>query len=300
MHEKVLVIGYGSMGKRHSSNLIKLGIRPVVLTKYPDDNKEAIFINDISEARYADYAVIANSTNEHLSSFIQIAEKTNCKNVFIEKPIEVSVEKGMRIKELSEENSISVFIAYNMRYKKFFDIIGDIILNHRNDIRLVKLHSGQYLPEWRPYKDYRLSYSAHKDQGGGVHLDLSHEIDYMLWLFGEPRQTLFTYKDHISTLEIDSIDYFKGLYKYDNFVVDIELDYFRPKERYIKILGEDNVLCDCDLVNKRLIVNNEDISSDDFFDIDTHFEELKDFINRNPERRLCTVDEAVKVLELIK
>ena len=95
------------------------------------------------------------------------------------------------------------------------------------------------MPDWRPEKDYRHIYSAKKLLGGCVHLDLIHELDFIRWIFGEPKK-INTFKGKKSHLEIDSIDVANYNLEYENFYITILLNYYRrdPK-RTIEIVMED-------------------------------------------------------------
>ena len=90
----------------------------------------------------------------------------------------------------------------------------------------VNVYCGSYLPDWRPGTDYRQCYSAIPELGGGVHIDLIHEIDYVYWLFGQPKRVhkVFTNK---SSLGIRACDYANYLLEYPAFNVNIILNYYR-------------------------------------------------------------------------
>ncbi|HEX5328685.1 Gfo/Idh/MocA family oxidoreductase, partial [Sulfuricurvum sp.] len=99
--------------------------------------------------------------------------------------------------------SNAIYVGYVLRFHPIFERIKSR-LGTETPIA-VSIKSGSYLPSWRPQRDYRTLYSASKEQGGGVLLDLSHEIDYAQWLFG-PLTLLSAYQSKMSDLEIDSDD----------------------------------------------------------------------------------------------
>ena len=299
---KVLVIGYGSIGQRHVNNLIAMGIETYVLTAYPDKKINACFVKSVRECRGVEHAIIATPTYKHLENLVDISKNSLIKKVLIEKPVEVSVQKALELKRLAIKNKISVFVAYNMRFLKIFEVIKERLEKKSNLVRLIKISAGQYLPEWRPYKDYKDSYSAHKNMGGGVDLDLSHEIDYMSWILGRPASVIFILKERIGKLDIDSTDYFKGLYRYPSFIVDVELDYLRLKERKLIVIGENRTILEVDFIKKYLkdldgvLLNDEKL-----FDFENSFtEELKEFLGLNSTKRLCDLDDGIRVLKLIE
>ncbi|MDO9288461.1 MAG: Gfo/Idh/MocA family oxidoreductase, partial [Thermodesulfovibrionales bacterium] len=189
---KVLVVGCGASGKRHIRNLVKLnsieGIS--VYTKNHDclkvfGNKDKITVADSLDNIAADFAIIANETCKHIDTALFLAAKGM--DLFIEKPLSHNQDKTDELKEIAKKKKIKIFVGYNLRYlgamKYVKDRLSEKIIG---DLYFAKIEVGQFLPSWRPDRDYRNSYSASVAEGGGVALDLSHEIDYMRYLFGDP------------------------------------------------------------------------------------------------------------------
>ena len=106
-----------------------------------------------------------------------------------------------------------------------------------------RAHCGYYLPYWRPHTDYRRGYAAHRSAGGGIILDAIHELDYLRWLLGEPRE-VFCYADKLSRLEIDTEDSADILLRFDGGAVgNVHLDYVRRAYgRSCELVGEDGVI----------------------------------------------------------
>lgn len=299
----VLLISYGSIGKRHSRNLYELGIKPYILTQYPDSS-DAFFVKDLVEIqdKNIDYCIIASPTSMHLKDFKNCLKLTKMSsNVLIEKPVDLSTNKGNIIKNLANSLGKNVFIGYNMRFLKAFDLIKKFIDENYHSIKIVEIIAGQNLKEWRPETNYRESYSAMRNLGGGVDLDLSHEIDYLLWLFGKKFDETIIYRDKISDLEIDSPDIFKLIIKYKTFVVDVTLDYIRkPKERYIKIFSDNGKNLEYDLIKNTMKIGDKDIKLDDSMD-ESYKSLLKTFlkINNKERNKLCSLDEGLFVLKTL-
>lgn len=296
---KIMVVGYGSIGKRHVNNIINLGFKPFVVTRYPDTNN-AVFLNSISDCKNIDYAIIATPTGDHLRDYSELA-KSGCKNILIEKPVELSINKALDIQKLALQNKICTHVAYNLRFYDVFDKIKELMNNTIERIRLVKITVGQYLPEWRPNSDYQKSYSAHRNNGGGVDLDLSHEIDYMYWLFGYPLEIDFVKRYKISSLNINSPDLFKAVYRYSNFIIDVEMDYIRCKERSLRILGENEEIAYVDFINKKgQLIAQDQLTPSDFSLDDSYNFEISEFLGIKKINKLATLDTGIKVLELLR
>jgi len=302
--KKVLLIGYGSIGRRHAQNLVELGIKPYILTKYPD-NLDAIFLKDINEIKSEsiEYCIIATPTAKHLEDLNKCLSLSHIpQKILIEKPLECSYLKGEEIRNIAEKYDIDIFIAYNMRFLKIFNVIKKFVKEQKDTIRIVDVVAGQDLREWRPYKDYTESYSAHRDQGGGVDLDLSHEIDYILWIFGNNFKDKIIFRNKISNLKINSPDIFKLILDYNNFIVDITLDYIRsPKERYIKISCEGSKNLYYNFVTNILKIGDKRIIVSD--DSNQSYKEMLKIlfdINDKNKNIFCSIDEGLNILKILE
>lgn len=301
--KKVLLIGYGSIGKKHAANLTALGTNPYVLTKYPD-NSNIAYIRDINEIKdeNIDYCIISTLTAMHLDDLRKCLLLTNKpKGILIEKPLECSFLRGSEIKTIADTYNLNIFLGYNLRFLDIFSIIKDFIVQHGDSIRIVEVVCGQNLKDWRPLQKYEESYSADREMGGGVDLDLSHEIDYVLWLFGTDIKNKVLYKNKISGLNINSPDIFKLILDYDTFIVDITLDYIRKqKERYIKIICENGNNLYYDFVTSTLKIGEKSIELND--NIDKSYKEmLKAFldIDEKNKNKLATTKDGLSILNIL-
>jgi len=300
----ILIIGYGSIGKRHARNLISLGIRPYILTRYPD-RLDAEFLKDIKflEDKNIEYCIISSPTARHLDDMRKSLKSLNrLKKILIEKPLECSYSKGEKINALAGEYKLEIFTAYNLRFIDAFSKVSKFLKEQKDKVRIVEVVAGQDLREWRPYKDIRESYSAYREQGGGVDLDLSHEIDYILWLLGDKFKDKFMYRAKISDLKIDSPDVFKMVLDYQKFIVDITLDYIRkPKERYFRIICDNGNSLYYDLVVGTLKIDGKIISKNNDTD-ESYKKMLKAFlgINCKDREKLSSVEEGLNVLKVLE
>ena len=310
---KALVVGCGASGRRHISNLLQLkNIGSIsVYTK----NKECLkglkgdgkinIINALDNIE-ADFALIANETYRHIDTALFLAAKGM--DLFIEKPLSYNQDKADELKEIAKKKKIKIFVGYNLRYlgamKYVKDRLSEKIIG---DIYFAKIEVGQFLPLWRPDRDYRDSYSASKAKGGGVALDLSHEVDYMRYLFGDPCNWKVM-KARVGKLEIDSEDMFEGIYRYDNdFICNVHMDYLqKDKRREIRIVGSEGMLS-CDLIGKSIRINKGDketvINDRDMFDIDrTYMDELMHFIKAIEKDMVpdITLDDGINALKLLE
>lgn len=211
MSRRILIIGLGSMGMRHLAILKELIPEAEIKVLQRENTKIQLnfgvsVVSSYEEAKQflPEIVVISNATSHHINTAQEFLQTSS--HLFIEKPISNS-KKGIieLIKKFNTTGGV-LMVGYNLRYLKSLQefrkhlnegLIGDFLS--------VRCEVGQYLPSWRPKKDYRESVSAKSELGGGVLLELSHEIDYLRWIFGEidwVRATL----SRQSKLEIDVED----------------------------------------------------------------------------------------------
>ena len=229
---KVLFVGLGSIATKHIKDLASIAIQQntecdiTVLRRTVGELSEDLVsynikqITELDSSVY-DVAFITNPTNLHFQILKQLKGKT--KFYFIEKPIFESCNYNWKILGINEKNA---YVACPMRHSEVYKKLKDII--NTDKIFSARIICSSYLPEWRPNIDYRNNYSAIKSLGGGVTLDLIHEIDYMVGLFGLPNK-VFNIHGKYSNLEIDSDDLSVYIAQYKNLLCEVHLDYFGRK-----------------------------------------------------------------------
>lgn len=216
---RVLIIGYGSIGKRHCevlSNFKEIESIDIVTKQNLNDRKTFTSLQEVHELNSYDYIVIASQTNKHYEQLSYIEQHVKDKIVLCEKPL-FETDRELHVK-----NNI-VYVGYVLRFHPLLQRLKELLKDET--ILSVNALCGQYLPAWRPNTDYTKCYSAKKDEGGGVLLDLSHEIDYVEWLFGNLIE-IKSYQKKISDLEIDSDDFTTLIgVTNKNVIVNITIDY---------------------------------------------------------------------------
>lgn len=248
---KALVVGYGSIGQRHAQVLDELGCEVAVVSRRPIEHPRRYDNLDTAMGGWRpDYVVIASRTNEHFDDLSTLIAADFTGRVLVEKPL-------FDAARLTPSNRFShIAVAYNMRFHPLILKLRDFL---RRQERLIAAHIyvGQYLPQWRPAADYRSNYSASRNQGGGVLRDLSHEIDYSLWLFGN-WQHLTALGGKFSKLEIDSDDVFSLLWSASRCpVVSINLNYLDRSARREILVHTDNHSVRVDLIRGLFEIDGE-------------------------------------------
>ncbi|WP_418186787.1 Gfo/Idh/MocA family protein [Aliarcobacter lanthieri] len=293
---KVLIIGFGSIGKRHYEVLSKLNNIQQIDLVTKQNIKDIIcykYLDVIEKINQYDYFVIASETNKHLEQLKFLEQNVKNKLIFCEKPLFES-------KQDFEIKNNKVFVGYVLRFHPLLEKLKEFVKNEK--ILLVNAKCGQYLPFWRPNSDYRDCYSAKKEQGGGVLLDLSHEIDYVQWVCGNINE-IKSYQVKVSDLDITSDDLMMLIGKTDkNIFVNISIDYI-SKITHRKLLIEtfENTY-ELDFISNKLIKKNkaglEEIYSFSNLERNYMFEKMHlDILNE--QKIICTFKEALGVMNAI-
>ncbi len=206
---KFLIAGLGSIGRRHFRNLIALGEKDIVLLRtrkatLPDDELAGYPVEtDLHEAlqkHKPDAVIVANPTSMHLDAAIPAAE-AGC-HILLEKPVSHSLERLDVLQKTAEKSGSKILVGFQFRYHPTLNQARELIQsNALGKILTVHAHWGEYLPQWHPWEDYRQSYAARADLGGGVIVTLTHPLDYLRYLLGDV-ESLWSFNGHISPLEI--------------------------------------------------------------------------------------------------
>lgn len=245
---EVLFVGLGSIGTRHLRNLFEVakekGVQVQADALRSSMRPLAEDVEGLLRAQYVSYdqlghydaAFITNPTHLHAHTLAELAGKVDC--FFIEKPIFEGT--GYDLAQLGLGADQKAYVAAPMRWCGTF-----LALKERMpDLKpySVRVICSSYLPDWRPGVDYRTVYSAHKEMGGGVTIDLIHEWDYLVDLFGAPLEA-YNFKGTYSHLEIDSDDLSVYIARYPSLLAEVHLDYFgRTYRRTIELFCKEGTV----------------------------------------------------------
>jgi predicted dehydrogenase len=288
---RITVVGYGSIGRRHARIACELGHEVTVVTKQSivefqsrQNLKQAL--RDFAPESF----VIANPTSSHANALAELQA------IQFEGPI--LVEKPLAIRS-SELNSLSrtakTFVAYNLRFHPVIQAIKEKI--GVRSVISAQLYVGQDLKTWRPDRDYSKSYSASKDQGGGVLRDLSHELDLILHLLG-PVKRVAAVGGKRSSLNISSEDCVSALMETESgSMVTLELNYLHQKSCRVLNLNADGLTVRGDLIAGTLVTNGEPETFEMNSDL-TYRRQLEDFLDGG--RQVCTYTMGLASVKLIE
>ena len=300
---RICFTGIGSIAKRHIRNLreiesdrgIKFHIDAFRRNSTLVEGVDKVYHNLKAVPNDYDIVFITNPTELHLDTLCAFHDKG--KHFFIEKPL-VSLSQIEAARQFQIRENTVYYVACPLRYHAVIQWIRTHV--NPSDVISIRSMSSSYLPDWRPGRDYRETYSAHRDLGGGVSIDLIHEWDYLTYLFGWPErvQSLIGKK---SDLEIDSDDYAVYIAEYNDKIVELHLDYFGRKViREIQLFTKDETIIG-DIANQRVrfLVQDNEIRFNENRD-DYQQRELNYFLDIIEGHRSddSSFEHAVNVLEL--
>ena len=187
-----IVIGAGSIGRRHLRNLRGLGERDVVAVRrdgapLDGDLADVPVRRTIEAARGSGpaVAIVCTPTALHLDAAIEAAT-LGC-HVLVEKPLSSDLDRVDELRTALRRAGTRGGVAHMLRWHPAVRAVRERVASGELGRALhAAVWCGQHLADWRPGTDHRASYSADPAQGGGVVLDLLHEIDQLHWLFGRP------------------------------------------------------------------------------------------------------------------
>ena len=287
-----LVIGYGSIGARHARLLQALGCATGVVSARSIDFPNVFPRIDSALALWQpEYVVIANATCQHLDTLRSLATLGYAGRVLVEKPLFGGVAPP------PDQQFERLAVAYNLRFHPAIDRLRKLLDGEK--VLSVQCYVGQYLPNWRPGADYRLSYSSHAAQGGGVLRDLSHELDYLQFIFGEWLR-VSAIGGHFSHLEGDSDDIFGLMMSCTSCpLVQVQLNYMDRVGRRSILVNTDSHTIVADLVANTLTVDacEEFISIERDFTYQAMHRAMLD--DERADVRLCSLSEGMDTMRLI-
>ena len=242
-----LVVGGGSIGRRHLQNLKLLGVDCLAAVETDPDRRTALCselqIESFEELNAGfdwapDFVVLATPTHLHGEQTLTILERGL--PVFVEKPLCHTPEFLQRISDAVERRRVVSLVGCNMRFHPGpAQVKGLLAQNRIGRILFARLQVGSYLPGWRPAQDYRTNYAAKEETGGGCILDCIHEIDLATWYLGKV-QEVSSMCGKLSSLEISTEDVAALTCRHESGALsEIHLDYVqRTYERNCQISGE--------------------------------------------------------------
>lgn len=312
----ILIIGGGSIGKRHLRNLLLLDERNISVveinpTRAQELRKEfdiTIFASvreSLRNGKNFNIVFICTPSVFHFKDAVFFAQQGS--DLFIEKPLSHNFVGVDKLLEIATKKKIVTMVGSNWKFYPLFQKMKELIDNGAiGRVLSARCQCGQYLPDWHPWEDYRQGYSANKKLGGGILLD-SHEFDYLTWFVGGVKK-IFCFTKKVSNLEIDVEDIAEVVLEFESGAMgQIHLDYLqRFPQRNFEFFGEEGSLF-WDIQSRSVVVNNKISGKKEFtiakkYDINQmYIEEVKYFLShvRQRQQTMSSINRGAEVLRLI-
>ena len=242
-------------------------------------------------SRHYEYVIVANETSQHISTLRRLVAGGFAGTILIEKPL---ANPGDAF-ELA--GARPMFVAYQLRFDPLMTMLHDLLSSET--LISAEIRACSYLPEWRAGRDYRQTESASIRAGGGVLRDLSHELDYTLWLFG-PWRRLTAIGGHLSALEIDTDDSQAVLVETTRCrSVVVSMNYLdRQEERWI-IVNTHRGTIKADLFNRTLVSNGQTLFSGSSADVDRTYVDENRAMLTGAFGHACSIAEGLAVVQMV-
>jgi predicted dehydrogenase len=312
----MLILGCGSVGKRHARNLAGLGCRISCFDPREDrrtelaaetpvtaacaDLKEALSVDGI------DGVVAASPTAFHADQTIRALGLGL--PVLLEKPPAKTLPDARRMADAMEKTGVPVLLGYTWRWWPPLSRVRELLDSGKiGRIRHVQFHMSAHLADWHPWEPYQDFFMSSLELGGGALLDESHWIDLMLWFFGKPL-SLFGQVEKNSDLQIETDDNVDVVVTYpDGLRITLHLDlYGRPHEKFIRFIGEGGTIfwsAEPNQIRIGLKPEQEWAQEDFTCDRNDMFVEVaREFIAvcNGDEVKTCRLTDGLAVMELIE
>jgi len=312
--DPVLVIGGGSIGERHIGNLLTLGYTNIVVLRSRNlpfrtvDASKVTIVTDWESALALKpiAAFICTPTSLHISQAIMCAE--NGISILAEKPLSHNGEGIDELIAICKETGVYVQVGYMMRYHPHAEIIKKWIQDQTwGKLVSFSTHWGEHLPDWHPWEDYRESYAARKELGGGAALTLSHDLDLVLWMIESTLVSHHLIQNFASGLEVNVDSAADFLLGFENGVTGhVHLNFFQkvPRREYRFEFTEASVCFDFfkHLIEVKTKGNVETITMENFERNDLFLRQTIGFFRNmesfSIEQSIQNIQDAARVTQL--
>ena len=221
---KALIIGFGSIGKLHAEILQGLNFQVYLVTKQSISSFQTFEnIKDALEQHDIEYIIVSNITSKHYETLQELVNLGYKGKLLIEKPLYNNIPKK------HDTFPFEIGVGYNLRFNPVIIEISKLLVNQK--ITSSHHYVGQHLSTWRNLEVYKTNYSANKKMGGGVLRDLSHEIDLMLFLYGDIKKYFFL-GGKFSDVTVDSDEVATFVMQNDNCpAISLQMNYYDHVKR---------------------------------------------------------------------
>lgn len=314
-HCKIGIVGFGSIGQKHTSLLLEkfpnVNVLVVTSQRNPSNfrtHKNLTFCNSLEHLAdfEPDFCIIARSAGERLelTQNLQLPRTT----ILFEKPVASRLSDAFAIREIFENSKYGAYIAYNLRFCKAITYVNELITEDAIG-KLLAVHCsvGQDLVQWRPDRDVNETVSLSKKDGGGVLRELSHELDYLYFLLG-PCELIggLLGKQKYTNSEVEDTAMVHLVYKRGSsqIATSVNLDFIRKDPfRLCQFIGEKGTV-KWDLLRGEVVLTNdladEQVLFSDAADVSKSYQKMFESLISGEVEKFSTINDAIEHLSVIE
>jgi len=313
----ILVLGSGSVGRRHMRNMENMNCRLSAMDpnvdRLSEASKEVSLIFQFTKLDQIDHywhefdgVVVCSPPKFHKEQCIVVAQKDI--SILLEKPLTIDLKEGIELYNILKKLNVKLLLGYTYRWwRPLIEFRRKLQNGKIGKLLHAKFFMSAHLADWHPWERYQDFFMSSKELGGGALLDESHFIDLMIWMFGLP-ESIYASVEKISDLDIETDDNVDMIIKYKSDLrVFVHLDlYGRPHEKYISVTGDNGTL-EWSFEPNQIRYNKSmeygweeqdfDLERNDMF-IDVAQEFIKVIDGQSINK--CTIDEGVNVMRIIE
>jgi len=247
---RALVVGLGSIGRRHARNWAALGLGPLAVCRQlgaPQPEALGVEAREFDDLEAAlddrpDVVLVTNPTSMHVETVCTALQAGA--HVLVEKPLGHTLDGVAETLDHARQGRRQLMVGYNLRFHPGLVRLRELVRqNAIGRIVSARAEVGEYLPDWHPWEDYRRGSDARRDLGGGPVLTFSHELDALCWILGAPSRVT-ALATHASALETDTEDVAELVLQFaDGPLASVHVDFVRrPPRRCLELVGEQGIL----------------------------------------------------------
>jgi len=287
-----LVVGYGSIGSRHVRVLESLGCEVFVVSRRPQTHARTFgSLPQALAARRFDCVIVADETSRHAKALRALEDGGFQGTILVEKPLANPQD------DIAPPTHCTTVVGYQLRFDPLMKALRQLLQGQT--ITSAEIRACSYLPEWRPHRDYRHTESASQKAGGGVLRDMSHELDYALWLLG-PWLRVTAIGGRLGRLEIDADDSWAVLFETARCPsVALSLNYLDRREERWMVVNTHGGTIKADIYNRTLVFNGETLFTGTDADVDQTYVDEDRAMLSDDFREFCSFDEGIAVVRMI-
>jgi predicted dehydrogenase len=297
----VLIVGLGSIAKKHIAAVrncvdhVKFyALRSSDSATPYEDIRNVGSLAELNTIKI-EFAIVSNPTSLHVITIKQLLS-LNCP-LFIEKPLADSLNVDNIIAEVQEKGIIT-YVGCNLRFLDSIKFVKEQLNQGTKRLNEVNIYCGSYLPEWRP-GDFKNYYSTKPELGGGVHLDLIHELDYVYWLFGIPANVSRIFTKN-SSIGVEVYDYANFTLVYESFSASVILNYYRKDTKRTFELVFSDETWEVDLVQNSVVSGGRILYQSGQTIAETYYGQMSYFIEnvKKDKPSFNSIEDSYNVLKI--